>query len=104
MPLLPLEPFIYTEDMLSGPVPEDDGDQRWWVLHTRPRTEKALARRMLSQKHCFFLPLYKRTWRSRSRILNSYLPLFPGYLFLRGDGQTRQRALETNLVVNCLVV
>lgn len=104
MPLLPLEPFIHTKEILSGPLPEVDGPQRWWLLHTRPRAEKALARRMLSQEICFFLPLYKRTWRSRNRFLTSYLPLFSGYLFLCGDGQARQRALETNLVANCLVV
>ena len=43
MPLLPLEPFVYPEDLLrdrSGPAPvvrEDSG--RWWVVHARPRAE-----------------------------------------------------------------
>ena len=37
-------------------------------------------------------------------MLSSHLPLFPGYLFLRGDSQARLQALETNLVANCLTV
>jgi transcriptional antiterminator RfaH len=104
MPLLPLEPFVFPENLLTGsPVAESEAEH-WWVLHTRPRAEKALARLVLGHKLPFFLPLYKRQWRSRGRMLSSYLPLFPGYLFLRGDRQARQRALETNLVANCLSV
>jgi transcriptional antiterminator RfaH len=104
MPLLPLEPFVFPDDLLTGsPLPENDAEC-WWVLHTRPRAEKALARLVLGHKLAFFLPLYKRQWRSRGRMLSSHLPLFPGYLFLRGDSQARLRALETNLVANCLPV
>ena len=104
MPLLPLEPFIFPESLLDSRSPAEGDGLRWWVLHTRPRAEKALARRILNDGTGFFLPLYRRQWRSRGRILTSYLPLFPGYLFMRGDGDTRLRALETNLVANCLPV
>jgi transcriptional antiterminator RfaH len=104
MPLLPLEPFILPGDLLEGPAPPKADLEHWWVLHTRPRAEKALARRVLSQGISFFLPLYMRQWRSRGRLLSSFVPLFPGYLFLRGDSPARLRALETNLVANCLPV
>jgi len=104
MPLLPLEPFVFPDDLLTRSPPPENDAERWWVLHTRPRAEKALARLVLGHKLAFFLPLYKRQWRSRGRMLSSHLPLFPGYLFLRGDGQARLRALETNLVANCLPV
>jgi transcriptional antiterminator RfaH len=50
------------------------------------------------------LPLCKRQWRNRGRQFCSYVPLFTGYLFLHGDGDTRRRALETNLVAHCLPV
>ncbi|HMF12267.1 MAG TPA: transcription termination/antitermination NusG family protein [Gemmataceae bacterium] len=104
MPLLPLEPFVFPDDLLTAsPLPENEAE-RWWVLHTRPRAEKALARLVLGHKLPFFLPLYKRQWRSRGRLLSSHLPLFPGYVFLRGDSEGRLRALETNLVANCLPV
>jgi transcriptional antiterminator RfaH len=104
MPLLPLEPFIFPESLLIDPPQFPASAERWWVLHTRPRAEKALARRVRSQQVAFFLPLYKRQWRSQGRLQCSHLPLFPGYLFLHGDGQARDHALKTNLVANCLPV
>lgn len=100
MPLLPLEPFIQPDDLLSGPALPG----RWWVLHTRPRAEKGLVRRLHASGARFFLPLFQRQWRSQGRRLCSHLPLFPGYVFLCGEAQDRLKALETNLVVNCLHV
>jgi transcriptional antiterminator NusG len=52
----------------------------------------------------FFLPLFHKQWRASGRMQSSYLPLFPGYIFLRGDGSARVEALTTNLVVNVLPV
>jgi len=104
MPLLPLEPFLFPEDLLGSLMPGDGSDARWWVLHTRPRAEKSLARRLLSRELPFFLPLHKRQWRSRGRLLCSHMPLFPGYIFLNGDNQARIAALETNLIARCLPV
>jgi transcription antitermination factor NusG len=104
MPLLPLEPYLSSEELLNSPAPEVDGEERWWVLHTRPRAEKALARQCLQHDLPFYLPLYHKRWRSKGRMQSSYLPLFPGYLFLYGDGDTRLGALETNLVAQVLAV
>src|SRR5205807_8304193 len=77
---------------------------RWWVLHTRPRAEKTLARRFQGRGIPYFLPLYHREWRSNGRQFRSYLPLFPGYVFLHGDEFARLAALETNLVAQVLPV
>jgi transcriptional antiterminator RfaH len=104
MPLLPLEPFVYPDGLLTSPLPGAESSGRWWVLHTRPRTEKALARRFLGRGISFFLPLYQRQWRSGGRLLRSHLPLFAGYIFLHGDEQARLHALETNLVARWLAV
>ncbi len=104
MPLLSLEPCVFPYDLLADPTRSDLPGERWWVLHTRPRAEKSLARRLYAQELGFFLPLFERQWRSRGRRLSSHLPLFPGYVFLHGDEQARHRALETNLVANCLSV
>jgi transcriptional antiterminator RfaH len=100
MPLLSLEPFIHPERVLDHPA--DAAPGRWWVLHTRPRAEKTLARRLLDRDVPFFLPLYQRQWRNRGRQFRSYLPLFPGYVFLHGDDRQRLAALETNLVAQVL--
>src|SRR5437764_463145 len=103
MPLLPAEPCLYPEDLFSDGSGPRQGD-RWWVLHTRPRTEKALARRLFAYKHHFYLPLRQQRWKSNGRSFQSHLPLFSGYVFLRGDEQARLRALETNLVAQVLHV
>src|SRR5262249_33768853 len=101
MPLLGLEPFIYPECLLDSACPST-GPEKWWALHTRPRAEKSLARRFLDHGVPFFLPVCHRQWRNRGRLFRSYLPLFPGYVFLHGDEETRLAALETNLVAHVL--
>lgn len=102
MPLLPQEPCVYPESLLS--IPAGGDDIRWWVLHTKPRAEKSLARRLRGKQIAFFLPLYHRQWRSSGRLRDAFLPLFPGYLFLFGDAEARRRALETNLILRTLQV
>lgn len=105
MPLLPSEPAVFPEDLLTQPEENlPRGMSRWWVLHTKPRAEKSLARRLIASRSPFFLPLYSRTWRSGRRMQTSHLPLFPGYIFLLGDDQVRLMALQTNLVASTLWV
>jgi len=86
MPVLPLEPFVYPDNLLMQPFAPADPSWRWWVLHTRPRAEKTLARNLLKHQIAFFLPL------------------FPGYVFLLGDNQARIQSLTTNTVAQTLHV
>ncbi len=104
MPLLPLEPSRYPDDLLQSGSPRADASAWWWVLQTRPRTEKALARQLFQRGLAFFLPLYAKQWRRRGRWLRSYVPLFPGYVFLYGDPLARLTALQTHLVARVLPV
>ncbi|MCI0682566.1 MAG: hypothetical protein L0Y71_10715 [Gemmataceae bacterium] len=104
MPLLGLEPCLYPEDLLAGSDRINSGPGRWWVLHTRPRMEKSLARQCLGAALSFYLPLHHKQWRARGRTLRSYVPLFPGYVFIHGDDETRTAALQTNLVAQVLPV
>lgn len=114
MPVLPPEPWIFPDDLLTDPEAlsfpleaADNGEtpsDRWWALHTRPRAEKALSRRLLRERIPFFLPLQERRRRLQRRLVRSSVPLFPGYLFLRGSDDARRKALETNLVVGSLHV
>jgi transcriptional antiterminator RfaH len=85
MPVLPAEPYVYPDDLFANLVPPaTPAEARWWVLHTRPRAEKALVRKLRGRNSSFFLPL------------------FPGYVFLHGDHEERTLALETGQVVRCL--
>jgi transcriptional antiterminator RfaH len=104
MPILSCEPFVYPEGLFEEDQGAAEGGTRWWVLHTRPRAEKSLARTAHRHEVPFFLPLYKRRWRNAGRTFSAFLPLFPGYLFLCGGDEARQRLLDTRFVANCLPV
>ena len=102
MPALPLEQYVFPNNLFAQFADISQAGDRWWVLHCRPRAEKALSRRLLGRNLRFFLPLYKKQRRSNGRSVCAYHPLFSNYLFLHGDAQTRLNALETNMVVRVL--
>jgi transcription antitermination factor NusG len=104
MPVLSQEPALWPETLFDASLSEESLDYRWWVLHTRPRMEKALARSLLTRRVSFFLPLYSRQRRTQGRRTTSYLPLFTGYIFAHGSSEARLEALQTNMVAACLPV
>jgi transcriptional antiterminator RfaH len=103
LPLKTLQPSLYPESLLESADPPND-QAAWFVFRTRPRAEKVLAERLLSRSLPYFLPLETRRWRKNGRSFTSHLPLFPGYLFFRGDDDQRRDALETNLIASTLTV
>lgn len=100
MPLLKREVEISPLDLFELP----EVAHPWWVAHTRSRQEKALARYLLPLGVPFYLPQHERRIRRASRSLVSHLPLFPGYVFFRGDAGQRQAALRSRLLVQVLEV
>jgi transcription antitermination factor NusG len=74
----------------------------WYAVYTRHQHEKAVAHGLAGKQFDTFLPLYTsiRRWKDRSVRLS--LPLFPGYVFLRGDLE-RRLAILTTPGVHCLV-
>ena len=77
---------------------------RWWVLHTKPRCEKALAGDLKRLAIPHYLPLVwsKRTYGRRVTAVE--LPLFPGYLFMCGGAEERYAALRTDRIAHVIVV
>jgi transcriptional antiterminator RfaH len=115
MPLLPPEPNLFPPDLFAetppgppgGPNPPTDTgatDRAWWVLHTKPRQEKSIARQLLQARVPFYLPVIPRRCPMRHRVLHSHVPLFPGYVFLLADRAERVTALATGRVVRTLEV
>ena len=104
MPPLPREPNVFPADLLADEAAPDGGERCWWVLHTKPRQEKSLARQLLQAKVPFYLPLVPRRTLVRGRPLEAHVPLFPGYLFLLADRDERVVALASNRVVQSLPV
>jgi hypothetical protein len=124
MPLLKREPEIFPADLFGAPPegdPSVDGSGSgpaaavsardlpaasapWWVAHVRSRQEKALARHLLQWEVPFYLPQREHRFQAGDRWRTSHLPLFTGYVFFRGGGAERLKALKSNLVVHLLDV
>jgi transcriptional antiterminator RfaH len=104
MPILPAEPDTYPENLFSAvETPLVTGP--WWALYTMARREKELMRRLRSLGLAHYGPLVKKKSRSPAgRIRVSHVPLFAGYVFLRGDEGARQLALTTNCISQVLSV
>ena len=68
----------------------------WYAIYTRHQHEKAVAQILTSKGFEIFLPLYVsfNRWSDRTKMLS--LPLFPGYVFLKG-GLDRRLDLVTTL-------
>jgi len=103
MPLLAPETMLFPSDILDRAAELEPG-ARWWVIHTRPRAEKSLARKLLTRNLAFYLPTRYQSWRSEGRWVKSYLPLFPGYVFLHARPEDRATVFATRTVANFLPV
>ncbi|HUY91004.1 MAG TPA: transcription termination/antitermination NusG family protein [Pirellulales bacterium] len=103
MPILDAEIQCYPANLLES----DDAagqDRQWWVVRTRTRQEKSLARDLLQREIPFYLPQIHKTSVVRGRRRTSFLPLFSGYLFMFGDEQERYHSMTTNRVAQVLPV
>lgn len=79
-------------------------DIRWWLVHTRPRSEKALASDLDRLGISYCLPLARTRRRIGGRTTESVVPLFPGYLFLRGGNEERCATMHTKRAANVIKV
>jgi len=80
------------------------GGDRWHVLQTRARQEKALARTLGAAGVQHFLPLVSRVryHGGRRRVVRE--PLFASYMFLWGPNEAAYFAIETRRVVRSVPV
>src|SRR5882724_5344544 len=67
----------------------------WYALYTKHQHEKVVARNLACKGFEVFLPLYAaaRDWKDRIKLLD--LPLFPCYVFIRGDLSRRLGIIST---------
>ncbi len=70
-------------------------DSAWCVLYTRHQHEKAVAEMLSAKSFEVFLPLYESTRRWKDRTKTLTLPLFPGYVFVRGALTRRLQVVTT---------
>jgi transcription termination/antitermination protein NusG len=70
-------------------------ESAWWAVYTRHQHEKTVASMLENKGFEVFLPLYnsERRWKDRSKMLS--LPVFPSYVFVRGDLTRRLQIVST---------
>ena len=102
VPALDKETVLFPEDLFEAA--RQPSDRRWWVIYTRARQEKALARILESKDVPFYLPQVRNQRVVRSRKVCSYLPLFPGYVFLYGTDDDRVTSLASNKISQIIEV
>jgi transcription antitermination factor NusG len=68
---------------------------QWYAVYTRHQHEKSVAENLAGRGLEVFLPAYEaiRQWGDRLKRLS--LPLFPCYVFFRGNLENRVRVLST---------
>jgi transcriptional antiterminator RfaH len=92
---------LETRAVAPTPLPAQG---EWFVLHTRSRQEKVLAADLGAMGVDFFLPLISHTRLSGRQRVTSRLPLFPGYVFLRGTREQAFAADRTRRVASIIPV
>ena len=90
-------------DQINDDFPEDTVES-WFVLRTRSRQEKVLAGELRSRGIASYLPLLTCTKYYAGRKATVEMPVFPGYLFLRGDVDHAYEADRTRRVAQIIRV
>ncbi|HEV2294266.1 MAG TPA: transcription termination/antitermination NusG family protein [Tepidisphaeraceae bacterium] len=97
---------ILQEAALTAPTETwpDESIGAWFVLRTKARQEKILAQDLEARGIRHFLPLVTCTKFYGGRRARVELPLFPGYLFLRGDLDHAYTADRTHRIAQIIRV
>ena len=100
--ILSAETDLFPDSLFLQSQPDDGRD--WWLAHTKPRQEKALARELLDAELPFYLPCSPLRKRVRNRVVTSHIPLFSGYAFVRVTPDERPRVYAGNRVARLVTV
>lgn len=85
-------------------VAAPDAEDQWYVLHTRSRQEKAVAAHLSARGVEHFLPLVQQVRYFGRRKTRVVLPLFPNYVFLRGQAEDAYGADRQGRLVRIITV
>jgi transcriptional antiterminator RfaH len=100
MPLLPKGTEVFPGSLFELPVETFP----WFAAQVRSRQEKVLARHLERGGVPFYLPLTEKTSARGGRMFRSYVPLFPGYVFVRGGAAAQMAARRSNVVANLITI
>ena len=76
----------------------------WTAVYTRPRTEKVVADYCARHDIQSYLPLRRRAERYQRRTVETFLPMFPGYVFVQLGDASKVVLLQSHKIVHVLQV
>jgi transcriptional antiterminator RfaH len=77
---------------------------RWTAIHARPRCEKQLESFCRKNGIPCYLPLRRRAKRYQRRTVETFLPMFPGYVFARLEPDDKGILYQSNRIAAILPV
>ena len=95
---------VPNSELLQATAGPPGRDGNWFVLHTKSRQEKVVAEFLTESGVHHVLPLVSKTTYCGRRKLKSELPLFPGYLFLKGTAHDAFSVDRTRRIVRIITV
>ena len=105
MPILGRENDIYPIDLLKDDTTLTDLKRQWWCVYTKSRREKDLMRKLTAHAISHYGPVVPKRYRSpNGRLRTSFVPLFANYIFMFGNGEDRQQAMNTNCISKCNLI
>ncbi|HEX4793728.1 MAG TPA: transcription termination/antitermination NusG family protein [Humisphaera sp.] len=93
-----------SEAVAREPLFAHDNHLPWVVLHVKSRQEKALSRDLEGLGISHFLPIMRDKRRHGSQKAIVEVPVFPGYVFVRGTADEAYRADRTRRVARLIRV
>lgn len=92
--------MLLTEIACYSPLLPETKAFSWYAVRTRPRHEKRALEGLEARGFESYLPNYQVRRRWSDRIVNTVLPLFPGYVFCRFDPLKKVPVVSTPGVVS----
>lgn len=91
-------------DDLYGELEPASGEERWTVVHTKPRCEKKLADYARRSGIYYYLPQMESQRVYQRRLVTFTKPMFPSYLFCVLDANKKQQLAISGLTVGFIRV
>ena len=80
-----------------------EGNERWYLVHTQPRSERKAEFHLGAQGYKTYFPQIQKTIRHARRLMTVRAPLFPRYVFLILDlGRDRWLSVRSTVGVSSL--
>jgi transcription antitermination factor NusG len=89
-------------DVSLGVTPGEITQFPWYAVRTRSNFERTASAVLAGKGYDQYLPVYRVKKRWSDRVVETELPLFPGYVFCRFDATKRMPILTTPGVCNII--